>query len=124
MVANMAARQTQLREIYPFTPSWDIVTDASGTDMVGVYRSPTGQWFLWCSPLLTKTQGRLVSKFVPHGYITFNTLELSALLAHFHLLAPHVAPLSHIHTVADNTAAQGWSNRDIVLTSSSLGTIL
>ena len=67
---------------------------------------------------------RLLSEFPPHGDITINDLELAALLSHIHLLSPHVVPLSHICTVAYNTAAQFWDNRGRVKTLSSVGPIL
>ena len=40
------------------------------------------------------------------------------------LFTPRMAILEHIHTCVDNMAAQGWANRGIIITASSVGPIL
>ena len=78
---------------------------------------------MWCSPFSANTQKSLVSEYALQGNTNTNNLELAALLAQLQLLAPHVAPLSHIRTVVDNTAEQGWANRGSVKSLSVVGRI-
>ena len=44
-------------------------------------------------------------------YLTINELELAAYVAHLHIFVPLMAPLEHILTKVENTAAEGWSCR-------------
>ena len=70
------------------------------------------------------TQSRLVSSYNPKGDVPINYLELGALLVQILIFTPRMAPLAHIHTYVDNTAAQGWDNLGSVNTASAVGPIL
>ena len=78
---------------------------------------------MWCSPFSANTHKILISEHALQGNTNTNNLELAALLEQLQLLAPHVAPLSHIRTVVDNTAEQGWANRGSVKYLSVVGII-
>ena len=65
-----------------------------------------------------------MSSSKPNVYVAINDLEIGALLVQTLLFSPSMAPLAHIHTCADNTAAQVWDNIGSVSTSSSFGPIL
>ena len=60
----------------------------------------------------------------PNGDVTINNLELRALLMQLLIFSPMMAPLVHIHTYVENTAAQGWANRGGIRTASAVGPIL
>ena len=66
----------------------------------------------------------MVSSYNPTVYVTINDLELGELLMQLLIFSPRMAPLAHIHTYINNTAAQGWDNRGSVSIASSVGTIL
>ena len=80
-------------------------TNASGSGMGGVFQDPEGQYFVWHSPFPTATQSQLVSYSNPKGYVTINYLGLGAILMQLLLFDPRMAPLAHIHTYVNNTAA-------------------
>ena len=65
-----------------------------------------------------------MSSSKPTVDVTINYIELGALLMQILIFAPRIAPLEHIHTYVNNTAAQGWANRGSVSTASSVGTIM
>ena len=60
----------------------------------------------------------------PKVDVTINNLKLGALLMQILIFVPSMAPLAHIHTYVDKTAAQGWANRGSVSTASSVVLIL
>ena len=55
------------------------------------------------------------------GMLTINDLELAAYISHLHIFAPHMAPLEHITTVVDSTAAKSWAQRGNVSTTTVIG---
>ena len=62
----------------------------------------------------------MVSYSNPTGYVKINDLELGALLMQLLIFSLRMAPLTHIHTYINNMVSQGWSNRGIVSTVSSV----
>ena len=92
--------------------------------MGGVCQDPEGQYFVWQPPFSLATQARLMSSSKSTGAMTINNLDLGLLLMQILIFAPRMALLAHIHTYIDNTAAQGWSNRVSVSTSSSVRPVL
>ena len=65
-----------------------------------------------------------MSSSKPTRDVTINNLELGAILMQLLIFAPRMVPLAHIHTYANNTAAQGSANRGSFSTSSYVGPIL
>ena len=62
----------------------------------------------------------MVSYSNPTEYVTINDLEIRALLMQLLIFSPRMAPLAHIHTYINNTAAQGWANKSSFSTASSV----
>ena len=60
----------------------------------------------------------------PTEFLTINNLEMAAYIAHLHLFAPRMAPLEHISTRVDNTAAEIWARRGSVSTATAIGPLL
>ena len=60
----------------------------------------------------------MVSYSNPTGYVTINDLDIGALLMQLLIFSPRMAPLAHIHTYINNTAAQGWENKSSFSTAS------
>ena len=67
-----------------------------------------------------ETQSLMVSSSNPTGYVTINDLDLGALLMQLLIFPPRMAPLAHIHTYINYTAAQEWANRSSFSTASSV----
>ena len=109
LVASLATRPTHLREIRPHPPTWIGATDASLTGMGGVYHSLNGDWHVWRIPFSTAIRANILTDKNQAGFLTINNLELAAYIAHLHLFAPRMAPLEHIYTGVDNTAAEIWA---------------
>ena len=70
------------------------------------------------------TQAWSVSFSNPKGDATINDLELGAILIQILVFAPRMAPLAHIRTYVDDTAAQVWANRASVSIAPAVGPIL
>ena len=85
--------------------------------MGGVCYSPSGDWHVWRLTFITAIRSHILTDDNPNGFLTINNLELAAYVAHLHLFAPHMAPLEHIFTGVDNTAAEIWARRGSVSTS-------
>ena len=124
LVHKLAARPKHLCDLDPFSQTWERATDASGAGMGGVCQDLKGQWFIWRSPFSKATQARLATDTNPTRDVTINNLELSALFGQVQLFTPKMAPLAHIRTTVDNTAAQGWDNRGSVSSATAVGPIL
>ena len=105
MVASLAARPTHLREIIPHPPTWIGATDTSLTSMGGVYHRLSGEWHVWRLTFSPAIKSHILTNENPQGFLTINDLELAAYIAHLHLSVPRMAPLEHITTGVDNTAA-------------------
>ena len=73
--------------------------------MGGEWRDPEVHYFVWSSPFSLATKARLVSSSNPTRDVTINNMELGALIMQILLFVPSMAPLVHIHTYGDNTAA-------------------
>ena len=73
--------------------------------MGGVCFSPNGYWHVWQLTFSTAVRAYILTDENPNGFFTINNLELVAYIAHLHLFAPRMAPLEHISTGVDNTAA-------------------
>ena len=73
--------------------------------MVGVCHSPNGDWHVWRLTFSTAICANILTDKNPTGFLTINDIELAAYIAHLHLFAPKMAPLEHISTGVDNTAA-------------------
>ena len=56
--------------------------------------------------------------------MTINNLELAAYIAHLHLFTPRMAPLEHIATGVENTAAESWDRGGSVSTATTIGPLL
>ena len=60
----------------------------------------------------------------PSGNRITNDLGPAAYVANLHLFVPKTAHLEHIHTLVDNTAAEGWDRRGSVSLATYVGTLL
>ena len=74
--------------------------------------------------MLASIQAHILIDENPNGFLTINDLELAAYISHLHLFAPHMAPLEHISTGVDNTAAEIWACRGSVSTATAIGPLL
>ena len=124
LVASLATRPTHLREIRPHPPTWIIATDASLTGMGGVCHSPNGDWHVWRLTFSTAIRANILTDKNPTGFLTINDLELEAYITHLHLFALRMAPLEHISTGVDNTAADIWAHQGSVSTATAIGPLL
>ena len=106
LFASLATRPTNLQEIRPHAPKWIGATDTSLTGMGGVCYSPSGYWHVWWLTFITAIRANILTDENPNGFLTINDLELTAYIAQLNLLAPRMAPLEHISTGVDNTAAE------------------
>ena len=89
--------------------------------MGGVCHSPTGDWHVWRLPFSTAIRANILTDKNPAGFLTINYLELAVYIAHLHLLASRMAPLYHISTGVDNTAAEIWARQASVSTATAIG---
>ena len=105
LVASLVTRPTHLREIRPHPHTWINATDASLPGMGGVYHSPSGDWHVWRLIFSTAIQSNILTDENPQGFLTINDLELAVYIAHLYLFALCMAPLEHMVTGVDNTAA-------------------
>ena len=124
LVTSLATRPTHLQEIRPHPPTWIGATDASLTGMGGVCYSPSGDWHVWWLTFSTVIRAHILTDENPNGYLTINDLELAAYIAHLHLLAPRMAPLEHISTGVDITAAESWARRGSVSIATAIAPLL
>ena len=92
--------------------------------MGGVCHSPTGDWHAWRLTFSTSIRANILTDKNPAGFLTINDLDLAAYIAHLHLFAPRMAPLEHISTGVDNTAAESWARRGSVSTATAIGPLL
>ena len=83
---DISEHPTHLMDINPFPTTWIGTTNASGYSMGGIYRDPSGQWYVWWYPVSENIQSRFVSFNNPSGNKTINYLELYAVLAQLVLL--------------------------------------
>ena len=107
LVRSLASRPAHLRKLEPFPPTWIGTNNASGSGMGGVCQYLEGQYFVWRYPFSLITQAHLVSSSNPTVDVTIKYLNIGALLMQLLLFTPRMAPLAHIHTYVDDTAAQG-----------------
>ena len=124
LVCSLASSPTYLCELQPFSPTWMGNKNSSGSGIGGFYRDPEGQYFICYSTFYTSTQARRVSSSNPTRDAKINDLELGALLIQILIFAPRMAPLAHIHTYINNTAAHGWDNRIIFRRASTVSPVL
>ena len=124
LVTSLATRPTHIREIRPHPPTWIGATYASLTGMGGVYYSPSGDWHVWRLIFSTAIRAHMITDENTNGFLTINDLELAAYIAHLHLFAPRMAPLEHISTGVDNTAAERWARRGSVSTATTIGPLI
>ena len=124
LVASLATRPTHLRENRPHPPTLIGATDDSLTGMGGVCHSPNGDWHVWRLTFSTAIRANITTDKNPTGFLTINDLELAAYIAHLHLFAPRMAPLEHISTGVDNTAAESWARRGSDSTATNIGPLL
>ena len=92
--------------------------------MVGVFRDPVGQWYVWRSTFLHMKQECLIYFYNLKGDNSINNLDICTNLAQLSLFFPHMAPLSHILTTVDNNAEVLQSKRCSVITASTAGPLL
>ena len=92
--------------------------------MGGVCHSPSGEWHVWRLTFSTAIQAHILTDENPQGFLTINDLDLSEYIAHLHLFAPRMAPLEHITTGVDNTAADIWARWGSVSTATAIGPLL
>ena len=124
LVESLATRPRHQREIRPHPPTWIGATDASLTNMGGVCRSPNGDWHVWQLTFSTAICAHILTDVNPSGFLTINDLELTAYIAHLHLFSSRMAPLKHISTGVDNTAAKIWARRGSVSTATAINPLL
>ena len=55
------------------------------------------------------TVQKMLSKNNRDGNLTINDMELADYLTHIHIFLPLMAPLEHIATKVDSTAAEIWA---------------
>ena len=81
ILSGFASQTTNLQELLLHLPTRSGATYASGTGMGGIFRDPTGQWFVWKSAFPLTTQAQLVCFGNPKGYISITDLGLCAYLS-------------------------------------------
>ena len=74
-----------------------------------VFHSPNEDWHVWRLTFSTAIRANILTDKNPAGFLAINDLELAAYIAHLHLFAPRMAPLEHISTGVENTAAESWA---------------
>ena len=92
--------------------------------MGGVCHSPNGDWHIWRLTFSTAIRANMITDKNPTGFLAINDLELAAYIAHLHLFAPRMAPLEHISTGVENTAAESWARRGSVSSATAIGSLL
>ena len=92
--------------------------------MGGVCHSPSGEWHVWRLTFSTFIQANILTDENPQWFQTINNLELAAYISHLHFFAPRMAPLEHITTGVDNTAAESWARRGSVSTATAIDPVL
>ena len=92
--------------------------------MGGVCYSPNGDWHVWRLTFSTAIRAHILTDENTNGFLTINDLKLAACISHLHLFAPRMAPLKHISTGVDNTAAEILARRGSVSTATSIGPLL
>ena len=92
--------------------------------MGGVCHSPTRECHICTLAMDTSTSFCLFMDNSRSGDLTINDLELSAYVAHLHILALKTVPLEHIHTLINNTATEGWAQRDSISSATAVGPLL
>ena len=113
LVASLATRPTHLRKIRPHPPTWIGSADASLTGMGGVCRSLNRYWHVWQLTFSTPIRAHILTDANPNRFLTIIDLNLAAYIAYLHLFVPRMAPLKHISTGVDNTAAEIWACRGV-----------
>ena len=124
LAASLSARPTHLSEIRPNPPIWISATDVFLTDMGRFCYSPTGEWHICWLTFSTVIQANILTDDNPQYFLTINNLELAVYISHLHLFAPSMAPLEHITTLFDNTAADIWDRHSSVSTATAIGPLL
>ena len=92
--------------------------------MGGVCHSLNGDWHVWQLTFSTAIRANILTDKNPTGFLTINNLKLAAYIAHLHLFAPRMAPLEHISTGVDNTAAESWARQGSISTATAIGPLL
>ena len=92
--------------------------------MGGVYYSPSRDFHVRRLTFSNAIRAHILIDENSNGFLTINDLELAAYIAHLHMFAPHMAPLEHISTGVNNTAAEGWAHRVGVSTATIIGPLL
>ena len=77
--------------------------------MGGVCYSPSREWHVWRLTFSTAIRAHILTDKNPKGTLTINDLKLEAYIDHLHIFDPRIAPLYHIATEVDNTAAESWA---------------
>ena len=98
LISILAERLTNLWELIPLPPTWQGATDASCTDMDGVFKNLIRQWFFCCSSLSRYTQRKLFSCDNPSGDTAINELDLCAFLAQLLIFKIHGATGTYTQT--------------------------
>ena len=89
--------------------------------MGGVCYSPSRDFHIWRLAFSTSIRANILTDKNTNIILTINDLDLAAYIAHLHMFAPHMAPLEHISTGVNNTAAEGWAHRVGVSTATIIG---
>ena len=92
--------------------------------MRGVFYSPSGYWHVWRLTFSTAIRAHILTDENLNVFLTINDLKLAAYIARLYLFAPRMAPLEHISTRVDNTAAESWARRGSVSTATAIGPLL
>ena len=74
LVAYLATRPTQLREIRPHPTTCIRSTDVSLTGMGGVCYIPSGDWHVWGLTFSTAIRAHILTDDNPNGFLTVNYL--------------------------------------------------
>ena len=74
--------------------------------------------------MLAAIRANILTDDNPNRFLTINDLKLAAYIAHLHLFALRMAPIKHISTGVDNTAAESWACCGRVSTATAIGPLL
>jgi hypothetical protein len=93
-------------------PPYTGATDAAKAGMGGVWFID-GESIVWRSPFPDVVQKKLVSFNNPTGTVTNSDLELTATIAHHHVLEATGLPTAgeSTHTFCDNTPTVAWQTK-------------
>ena len=92
--------------------------------MGGVCYSPSRDFHIWRLAFSTSIRANILTDKNTNIILTINDLDLAAYIAHLRLFAPCMAPLEHVSTGMDNTAAESWACRGSVSTATAIGPLL